>query len=69
MPKRNPPQAQTTLLLDERERIELLALVEAALGETRVEVHRTHSPDFREQVERREKTLRGLIDKLRQSGP
>jgi hypothetical protein len=38
------------------------------LGETRVEVHRTHTPEFREQVQRREAILRRLIEKLRQPG-
>ena len=67
MPTSIPPQSQTTLSLDERERSELLALLTAALGDTRVEVHHTHSPNFRTQIELREQTLRGLIEKLRHS--
>ncbi|MDR3637074.1 MAG: hypothetical protein P4L84_24940 [Isosphaeraceae bacterium] len=59
------PAGMTSVIIDERERSELLALVEHALGETRVEVHHTHTPDFRAQVQLREQTLRGLIEKLR----
>jgi hypothetical protein len=47
---------------------ELLQLLKQALGETRVEVHHTHSPDFRAQVEHRECILRGLIDRFQESG-
>jgi hypothetical protein len=58
-----------TVTFEEQERSELLGLLEQALGETRVEVHRTHTPDFREQVQRREEILRRLIEKLRRPGP
>lgn len=52
------------LTLTEVERVGLLGLLKEALGEARVEVHRTHTPGFREQVLREESMIRGLIDKL-----
>jgi hypothetical protein len=65
------PQAGTwTLALDERERGELLQLLEVALGDLRVEVHHTHhSPDFRARLLEREELLRRLIEKFRRGGP
>jgi hypothetical protein len=63
----NATQARTTTLtFDEQEKSELLQLVEAALGDLRVEVHRTHTPDYREQLLLREELLRRLIEKFRQ---
>jgi len=38
------------LTIDDGERAELVVLLERAMGETRVEVHRTHTPALREQV-------------------
>jgi hypothetical protein len=54
------------LTLTAEERSHLLTLVEAALADTRVEVHRTHTPGPREQVQRNEQVLRGLLGKLQQ---
>jgi hypothetical protein len=54
--------------LDEESRSELLSLLEQALGETRVEVHHTHTPNFRAQVQHREAILKRLIATLRQAG-
>jgi hypothetical protein len=54
--------------LDEQERSELLQLLKQSLAETRVEVHHTHTPDFRDQVQRREELLRRLIAKIQGSG-
>lgn len=45
----------------------LLDLLENTLGETRAEVHHTHSPQWRERVLKEEAVLRGMIQKLRQS--
>jgi len=59
--------AMLALALDEEERTVLLALLEQALGETRVEVHRTHTPDFRMQVQHREELLAKMIDKIGRS--
>jgi len=57
-----------TVVLDEQERSELSQLLDHALRETRVEVHHTHTPDFRDQVQRREEVLRRLIEKLGHAG-
>jgi len=48
-----PRSAMLALALDKEERTVLLGLLEQALGETRVEVHRTHTPDSRMQVQHR----------------
>jgi len=58
-----------SLTLDEHERSELLGLLEAALGDLRVEVHRTHTPDYRNQLLRREEILRRLIEKFGPGNP
>jgi hypothetical protein len=60
----------TTLTFNKAEKDELLQLLDAALGDLRVEIHHTHhTPDFRDQLLRREELLRGLIAKLRQDSP
>jgi hypothetical protein len=46
------------------ERSALVELLEQTLRETRVEVHRTHTPDYRALVLSHENLIRGLIDKL-----
>jgi hypothetical protein len=61
--------ADVSVMFTEEERAELLRLVEHSLGETRVEVHRTHTPDFRADVQREEQVLRGLLTKLSRSRP
>jgi len=53
---------QITLSSDEKQY--LLRTLQTAIGESRVEVHRTHTPDFRERVLDEEKLLRGLLAKL-----
>jgi hypothetical protein len=60
--------ADFTLVLNEREREELLRLLEQSLKDTRVEVHRTHTPGYRENVQLEEALLRGLLDKVRKCG-
>ena len=65
MSTKGEPAATMTVTLDEEERAELLHLIEQALIDTRVEVHRTHTPDYRGQVIHREEVLRRLIQKLR----
>lgn len=43
----------------------LIRLLETALTESRVEAHRTHySPEYREQVLKEEKMVRGLLTRL-----
>jgi hypothetical protein len=58
---------ETTTLdlhLDDEERDLVLALLEQALSDTRVEAHRTHTPVYRQDVLHREEVLRGLIVKV-----
>jgi hypothetical protein len=57
--------ASAPLLLSEPERQELLRLVQHELEGTRVEVHRMHTPDYREHVLRQEGILLDLLRKLR----
>jgi len=59
----------TTLTFDKAEKDELLQLMEVALGDLRVEIHRTHTPDYRAQLLRREELLKRLIAKFRQDTP
>jgi hypothetical protein len=56
-----------TVTLEPEELTELVRLLESALGETRVEVHRTHTPEFRAGVQHSETILRGLIEKLKKN--
>jgi len=65
----SPRTGTFSLTLDHAEKTELLGLLDAALGDLRVEVHRTHTPDYREQLLRREKLLQSLIEKLRPGSP
>jgi hypothetical protein len=57
-----------TLTLNDEEHGELLQLLETAFGDLRVEVHHTHTPDYRAQLLRREDLLRNLIEKFRRAG-
>jgi hypothetical protein len=61
----DPGQQKHTVVFTEEERAVLLDLLQQALGETRVEVHRTHTPSFRDKVLREEQLIRGLVEKLR----
>ena len=58
-----------SVILNEDEKALLLDMLEHTLGETRAEVHHTHTPSFREQVQRREALLRAMIEKLREPRP
>lgn len=58
-------QGTIKLELTKAEVEELHRLVDATLGETRVEAHRTHSVDYREKVLGHEHLLRGLLEKLK----
>jgi hypothetical protein len=60
------PTSSINLTINPEEAASLLQLLELSLGETRVEVHRTHTPDFRTQVLAQESLLRNLIEKLKQ---
>lgn len=62
-------QTSYTVTLSDRERDDLLALLRRAFEEARVEVHRTHTPGFREFVIGQEDVLRELIVKLERIRP
>lgn len=53
------------LAFDDAERTLMVGLLEHALGETRVEAHRTHTPSYREGVLENEALIRRLLAKLR----
>jgi adenine C2-methylase RlmN of 23S rRNA A2503 and tRNA A37 len=53
-----------SFMITEEERAELIRMLKQVLGETRVEVHRTHTPKYRERVLEEEALLRGLLDKF-----
>ena len=57
-------ETERTLTLTGEEQVLLRTMLETAFGETRVEVHRTHTPDYRESVQHQEALLRGLLTKL-----
>lgn len=52
----------TTLTTDEIEL--LIRLLKSELGETRVELHHTQSPDYRDEVRHEVKSVRALLVKL-----
>jgi hypothetical protein len=56
--------AEFNLPLSDQERTELLRILKNYLGETRVEVHHTHTPGYRENVKHEEEVIRGLLEKL-----
>ena len=53
------------LELTAEERDELVQIIEHTLGETRVEVRRTRNPDWHDQLQIEEETLRSLLERLR----
>ncbi len=53
-----------SFMITEEERAELIRLLENAVGESRVESHRTHTPQYRERVLGEQSLLRGLLDKF-----
>ena len=55
------------LALNDREKQFLEGLLKSALRETRVEAHRTHSPDFRQQVLGEEELVRQLLAKIQEA--
>jgi hypothetical protein len=59
--------AETPVALTQDERTYLVRVLQNAIGETRVEAHRTHTPQFREQVLNEEKLIRNLLSKLEES--
>ena len=55
-----------TLTLTEEERTELLAFLQQALRDKKVESHRTDALEYKTYVQRQEAFLQGLVDKLYQ---
>jgi len=39
-----------TFMISEEERVEMVRLLEQSLKETRGEIHKTHTPDYRDRV-------------------
>jgi hypothetical protein len=64
MTNTNLMTGETQLTLTAEERAYLTGSLQNAMGETRVEVHRTHSPEFRDRVLHEENLVRGLLEKL-----
>ena len=56
--------ANVQITLSPEERQYLLRILETAIGESRVEAHRTHTPDFRERVHEEQNLLKNLLSKL-----
>lgn len=52
------------ITISDDERAELIQLLEKACEEGRVEMHRTHTPEYRDRVSGEQMLLRGLLDKL-----
>jgi len=50
--------------ISEEERAELIRLLDRAFGESRVESHRTHTPEFSDRVLREQSLLRSLLDRF-----
>jgi hypothetical protein len=60
--------AEFNLVLSEREKQYLEGMLKSALGETRVEAHRTHySPEYRQQVLGEEELVRQLLAKVQKA--
>jgi len=55
------------LVLNDGEKQYLERLLKSALGETRVEAHRTHTPAYRQQVLEEEELVRQLLAKVQQA--
>lgn len=67
-PERTRAMSTTTTLvlkLTEDERALLERMLDLALQDTRVEVHRTHTPNYRETVKQQEDLIRGLLARLK----
>jgi hypothetical protein len=57
--------SEVTLTLTEEERRELLLVLEQALHDKQIEVHRTEAFAARELVQRQQTVLEGLVARLR----
>lgn len=58
---------ETHVTLTPEEKAYLVRVLSNAIGETRVEVHRTHTPNYRDRVLEEERLIRGLLAKLEKS--
>ena len=67
MPALDTRPSACTLTLSEEERTQLLVLLEQAVRDKRVEVHRTEAFAARQLLERQEAILQWLLDRLRRS--
>ncbi len=56
--------AMHSFMINEEERAELVRVLEQVLRDTRVEIHRTHTPEYRERVIGEGTLLRGLLEKF-----
>jgi hypothetical protein len=63
----NKTNGTIQLTLDQAELTELLQLLEHTLSETRVEVHRTHTPQFRAGVQHEAEILKSVLQKLQKA--
>ncbi len=61
--------ASTTLLLNDQEKNYLEGILKADLSETRVEVRRTDTPEYHDELRRREEMIRGLLVRIGASEP
>jgi hypothetical protein len=61
------PMMDTQVTLTRDEKDYLVRLLQNAIGEVRVEVHHTHTPQYRERVLDEEKLVRGLLAKVEKS--
>jgi hypothetical protein len=57
----------THVTLTQEEKDYLVRVLQNAIGETRVEAHHTHTPQYRERVLDEEKLIRGLLTKVEKS--
>ena len=62
-------QSSYMLTLSDQERDALLGLLKQAFAEARVEAHRTHTPDFRDQVLGQQAVIRGLLERVERLSP
>jgi hypothetical protein len=60
---------QFTLALDDKERAELLLLLEESLVDTHAEKRRTDAPAYRERIQQQEAIIRRLAEKVRRLRP
>ena len=56
---------EINLSLTDEERDELVKVLNRYLSDTRVEVRRTRTPEYHEDLQHEEDVLRSLLDKLR----